>query len=99
MVSRSREVILPLYSALVRTHLDYCVQLWAPQFKKVRDLLQGVQWRATRMINGLEHLLYEKRLSNLDQFSLGRRKLRSDLINDYKYLNGGGRQMDEARLF
>jgi len=66
----SREVILPFWSALAGSHLEYCVQVCTSKFKKDGELLDRIQWRAKKVISDLEHLSSEEGLRDLGLFTL-----------------------------
>ncbi|PKU41967.1 hypothetical protein llap_7729 [Limosa lapponica baueri] len=98
VASRSREVILPLCSTLVRPHLECRVQLWSPQNRKDMDLLERIPMRASKTIWGLEHLSCEERLRELGLFGLEKTRLWGDLIVAFQYLKGACKK-DENTLF
>ena len=55
---KEKQLIVPLYKAIVRPHLEYCIQSWTLYRKKNIDKLERIQRKATKMIPGLGHLSY-----------------------------------------
>lgn len=56
----SRELTLPLCSAIVWPHLKYCVQFWAPQHRMDIEVLEWVQRKAKRLVKGMENMPYKE---------------------------------------
>jgi len=76
-----------LYKCLVRLHLEYCVPIWSPYYQKDIESVEGVQRRATKLIDGVRNLHYEECIKKLNLMTLEKRH-RSDLLEIFKIING-----------
>lgn len=85
MTSKSREGILLPWSALMRSHLEHCIQLWGPPHRKKIDLMEQIQRMVTKTIQGLKHFSYKERLRELGLLSLEKRWLKEDLNEVSQY--------------
>ena len=87
-VNLDKDTFCLLYKSLVRTHLEYCNAITYPKFERQVKLLEGVQRRATKLVQNIKHLPYLDRLKALNLPSLVYRRARGDVIEAYKYLHG-----------
>src|SRR5271166_2666674 len=85
---KSKEVIVKLYKSLVRPRLEFCVQAWSPHFKKDIAMLERVQHRATKGIEGYQNFSYKDRLRKTGLISLEKHRVRGDLIQTFKIVKG-----------
>jgi len=96
--NKTKDIILPLYLALVRPHLEYCVQAWSPHYFKDINKIEKVQKRAVNMIKDIRSIDYTGKLRELNLFSMSRRRMRGDMIEVYKILSGK-EKIDKFSLF
>jgi hypothetical protein len=87
---RSRGLMLwkVLYKMYVRPHLEFAIQSWSPHLKRDINALENIQRRATKLITGIKHKPYEERLTILGLTKLEDRRVRNDLIQQYKIVHG-----------
>lgn len=77
-----------LYKTLVRSHIEFVATVWNPfRISLVHDL-EKVQKRATKLVKECRNLNYSDRLKYLKLPTLKYRRVRGDMIEVYKILNG-----------
>ena len=87
-VALDEEIFRCLYVAMVRPHLEYANQIWAPFLIKDLEAVENVQRRASKLVPTLKNLTYEERLRKLGLPTLAYRRARGDMIETYKILSG-----------
>lgn len=85
---KNKMIVKQLYKSLVRPHLDYCSSVWRPHLRKDINLLERVQKRATRMVEGYKGLEYQDRLKGMKLTTLETRRLRADMLEVFKIVKG-----------
>ena len=88
---KTRNIILPLYKTLIRPHLDYGVKFWGTTLRKHAEQMERIHRRVTKLIPELRNTPSEERLRRLSLTPLEQRRLRGQLIETYKYLEGVNR--------
>ena len=92
LIERDVTILTNVYKTIIRPKLEYCVQLWNPaachgNWSTILEL-ESIQRRFTRLVNDIGTLPYGKRLEQMNLTTLGERRIRGDLIETFKMVNG-----------
>ena len=69
---------IKLYTALVGPHLEHAQSVWAPHLKRLTDLIQNVQIRATKLADHFGNLEFSECLKRLNLPTLSSNMLREN---------------------
>ena len=85
---KDQKTFVLLYKQFVRCHLEYASPVWSPWNTADINLLENIQIKAVKLINGLEGLSYQEKLIALNLESLTERRTKADLLLVYKIIKG-----------
>jgi hypothetical protein len=85
--SHSPRLLTTLWKAHIRPHLEHAIQAWSPYLKEDIDVLERVQRRVTKYMDGMKGLNYGERLEKLGWTTLEKRRQRGDLIFTYQVMH------------
>lgn len=87
-VTRDARIWCRLYTTYIRPHLEYAVAVWNPYLQRDIEVLERVQHRATKVSRELKKMTYEDRCRQLKLTSLVERRIRGDMIQQFKISSG-----------
>jgi len=82
-----KDNFLVISKSFIRPHLEYCAQSWNPHFLKNEEVLERVQKRATKCVEGMKSKKYLERLHILGLTTLKRCRMRGDLTETFKIMS------------
>ena len=83
----NKDLFRRLYTTFVRPHLEYAQSVWAPYLMKYINIIERVQERATRLVDGFREIEYAERLRLLNLPTMTHRRARGDMIEIWKHFN------------
>ena len=86
--TRSKDLMMTVWNALIQSRLDYCSQLWSPSLASEITKIEDVQRQFTKKIDGMSELNYRERLAKLRMYSQQRRRDRYMIIFIWKIAMG-----------
>ncbi|KAJ3610460.1 hypothetical protein NHX12_022552 [Muraenolepis orangiensis] len=82
-----KEIFSLIFESLVRPHVEYANQVWAPSLRKHVEALENGLRRASKQVPGLRDLSYPERLKQLNMPTLAYRRIRGDIIEVFKIMS------------
>ena len=97
-VTNSEDFLTQMFNVFVRPLLEYGTCIWSPYLLENIDIIEDIQRKYSKRYPGMWDVSYPERLKILSMDSLEIRRIRNDLYEAFKILNGLS-PLDKSEFF